>query len=388
MVSIEHYEGREQSYVKHVLLEEYLEALIHKTASAYSHIVYIDGFAGPWQSAKEDFDDTSFGIALGALRRAKASWKKAGRDVKMSAFLVERNPTAFKKLETLPPKFPDIDVKPFKGDFVELIPTILTEIPKDAFAFFLIDPKGWRIPLQKLQPLLAREKSEVIFNFMFEFINRAASIDDPTVVSGLDELLPFGDWRDKLLGAQTSDERKLILTNAFSDCLFKLGQYRHICETTILRPSRDRPLYSLFYGTRHDTGLEVFRDCQVKALEAQSKTRAVTKVHATEKKTGQSELFHSLHEMSPEDDVTPFLDAERQRAQETMIALTPSRASPILYKDLWPLVLSRHVVRKPEVNKIAADLKKAGTLVFPDWEAGKRVPHPGYAVYRASAADE
>ncbi len=102
MVSIGDYEGREQSYVKHVLLEGYLEALIHKTASAYSQIVYVDGFAGPWQSANENFEDTSFGIALAALRRAKASWKKTGRDVSMSAFLVERSPTAFKKLEALP----------------------------------------------------------------------------------------------------------------------------------------------------------------------------------------------------------------------------------------------------------------------------------------------
>jgi hypothetical protein len=38
------------------------------------------------------------------------------------------------------------------------------------------------------------------------------------------------------------------------------------------------------------------------------------------------------------------------------------------------------------VNEIAADLKKAGTLAFPDWEAGKRVPHPGYT--RTSAVDK
>src|SRR4051794_3845662 len=179
MVSLDNYKGREHSYVKHVLLEQYLEALIYKTASAYLHIVYVDGFAGPWQNSSEQFDDTSFGIALKALRRAKASWKAARRDVKMSVILIERASAAFQKLQTLPPKFPDLDVKPLKGDFVALIPTILGLIPKDAFAFFLLDPKGWRIPLKAIQPLLARSNSEVVFNFMFEFINRAASIDDP-----------------------------------------------------------------------------------------------------------------------------------------------------------------------------------------------------------------
>ena len=79
-VTLGDYVGREQAYVKHVFLQEYLEALVHKTASAYPHIVYIDGFAGPWQSATEKFEDTSFGVALAALRSAKefleAQWPR------------------------------------------------------------------------------------------------------------------------------------------------------------------------------------------------------------------------------------------------------------------------------------------------------------------------
>src|SRR5258706_9068294 len=98
MVALQDYAGREQSYVKHVFLERYLELLIFKTASHYNHIVYVDGFAGPWQSANEQFDDTSFGIALHALRRAKETWKKTGRTVKMTALLVEKRPKAYARL--------------------------------------------------------------------------------------------------------------------------------------------------------------------------------------------------------------------------------------------------------------------------------------------------
>ena len=111
MVSLSDYTGREQSYVKHVFLERYLETLVHKTASIYPHIVFVDGFAGPWQSANEKFEDTSFGIALNALRRAKASWKERSRDVRMSAFLVERDPDAYKKLAQVPARYPDISIK-------------------------------------------------------------------------------------------------------------------------------------------------------------------------------------------------------------------------------------------------------------------------------------
>jgi three-Cys-motif partner protein len=259
MVALQDYIGREQSYVKHIFLERYLETLVHKTASTYPHIVYVDGFAGPWQSANENFQDTSFGIALNALRRAKASWKEK-RDVRMSAFLVERDPEAHKKLAQVPARYPDISIKTYSADFLTVLPMILNDIPADAFALFLIDPKGWRIPLNAFAPMLARPDSEVIFNFMFDFINRAANIKEPAVVSGLDELIPHGNWRTKLdeaertSGGLTPDQRKTILVDAFAESLAQLGSYKYVAETTILRPLRDRTLYCLFYATRHPVG--------------------------------------------------------------------------------------------------------------------------------------
>ena len=62
-----HYAGREQAYIKHYLLRTYFSDLIHKIASAYNEIVYVDGFSGPWQSADEQSGDTSFGIALAEM---------------------------------------------------------------------------------------------------------------------------------------------------------------------------------------------------------------------------------------------------------------------------------------------------------------------------------
>jgi three-Cys-motif partner protein len=388
MVSLSDYTGREQSYVKHVFLERYLETLVHKTASIYPHIVFVDGFAGPWQSATEKFGDTSFGIALNALRRAKASWKERNRDVRMSAFLVERDPDAYKKLVQVLARYQDISIKTYPADFLTVLSQILADIPTDAFAFFLIDPKGWRLRLNSLGAMLARPNSEVIFNFMFDFINRAASIQDPAVVSGLNELIPYGDWRAELAEAErarpgkvTSDERKAILVQAFSGCLAKLGKYGYVAETTVLRPVKDRPLYCLFYATRHPKGIEVFRDCQVKALTEQSKTRAATKVRHAEASSGQKEIFESLHDMGP-DELTSFLEAERGKAEKTLLQFTPKAPGTIPYEKLWPQVLARHVVRLPDLNKIAARLRDSGMLLFPDWEKGKRVPQAQYRTQR------
>ncbi len=382
MVSLRDYVGREQSYVKHIFLESYLEALVHKTASIYPHIVYVDGFAGPWQSANERFDDTSFGIALNALRRAKASWKEKGRHVRMSAFLVERDTAAYEKLSKISAAYPDLTIKTYNDDFLNVVTQILSDISKDAFTFLLIDPKGWRIPFRRLQPLLARPNSEVVFNFMFDFINRAASIKDANIVAGLDELIPFGDWRAKLekaeeSGSFTSAVRKAILADAFGQSLRKLGSYEYVGETTVLRPLKDRPLYCLFYATRHPKGMEVFRDCQIRAMREESRTRAATKLRHTTATTGQSEIFESLHDMAP-DKLETFLEEERAKAEVALLALAPKSPESITYETLRAQVLARHVVRAPDVNDIAGRLYRERKMLFPDWQKGKRVPQPAY----------
>jgi three-Cys-motif partner protein len=139
---LERYAGREQAYVKHYFLSAYIERLLHKVARSYDQVVYVDGFSGPWQSAGEGFGDTSFGIALHALRTAKASWSKFGRQVRMKALLVEKSRKAYRALEGLQASYPDVEIKIFNADFRGAIDRLLAEIPTDAFAFLLLDPKG------------------------------------------------------------------------------------------------------------------------------------------------------------------------------------------------------------------------------------------------------
>jgi three-Cys-motif partner protein len=387
MVSLDDYVGREQAYVKHVFLKRYLEALIFKTASTYNHIVYVDGFAGPWQSANEEFADTSFGIALNALRRAKETWQKSKRNVRMTALLVEQHPKAYAKLATIQTRFPDIAIKTYPADFISIVP----DIPGDAFAFFFIDPKGWGIPLLKLKPMLERPKAEMTFNFMFEFINRAASMTEPVTVAGLDELIPYGNWRARLADVEkdtgrplTPDERKDILISAFTENLAQIGHYQYVVPTEILRPLKNRTLYCLFYATRHESGLAAFRECQTKALDAQAETRAALKMQRETADTGQSELFTSLHDMGPNE--TAALRAKAKAAAEAAILdITPRAPDHMTYKRLWATVLTHHAVRLTDVNAMCAKLRRTEALVFPDWETGKRVPQDHYSVQRPEA---
>ena len=154
--------------------------------------------------------------------------------------------------------------------------------------------------------MLARPKSEVTFNFMFEFINRAASMTAADTVAGLDELMPYGNWRARLAEAEkgtgrqlTPEDRKDILISAFTENLQQIGDYQYVVPTEILRPLTNRTLYCLFYATRHELGLQAFRECQTKAMDAQAETRAALKVRHEYYDSGQKEMFTSLHDMGP-----------------------------------------------------------------------------------------
>lgn len=85
--------------------------------------------------------------------------------------------------------------------------------------------------------------------------------------------------------------------------------------------------------------------------------------------------------MAP-DDLAAFREVERVAAAHTLLKLTPQEPDGMPYHDLWPLILARHLVRKVEVNKIAARLRREGKLLIPNWEKNKQVPQSSYRLQR------
>ncbi|MFT4253071.1 MAG: three-Cys-motif partner protein TcmP [Caulobacter sp.] len=372
------YRGREQAYVKHFLLSEYVETWAHKVGSQWTELAYVDGFSGPWQNADEGFADTSFGIALGALTRAKATWTSLGRPRKVSAYLVEKDPGAYQRLQRVQAHFPEVEIKTYPGSFIDQAPTILCDIPKSAFAFFFIDPKGWKVDMRRIAPLLKRADSEVVFNFMFDFINRFAKALDPKTAASLDLLFADDGWRARLdeapsPGVDPADHRKTLLVDIFSGSLRKIGGYRHIAETTVLRPTMDRALYSLVYGTRSSIGLEVFRNSQIKALAKQDEARGVAKLDAAVKATKQTELWSSFGDLAPAPSKV-ILDGEERLAKVTLLEVTPKAPSSMPWRDVWPAVMERHVVGKAKINQMANELRKGGSLIVTGWGPRQRSP--------------
>src|SRR5689334_17004021 len=93
------YEGREQTELKHEVLRQYIYGWAFKLGSFASRIWYTDCFAGPWQAASENLDDTSIAIALKALNDVRDAYvAKEERSIEVGAIFVEKNAESFERL--------------------------------------------------------------------------------------------------------------------------------------------------------------------------------------------------------------------------------------------------------------------------------------------------
>jgi three-Cys-motif partner protein len=380
------YGGREQAYVKHHFLANYVEQLVFKVSSRRD-VVYIDGFSGPWKDQGERYEDTSFGIALESLRRAKQTWKDMGRgNPAMTALLVEKDPQAYARLQEIVPRYPDITIRTFNGDFVQLVPDLLRCIPDEAFSFVLMDPKGWKIDMEAVAPLLRRPNSEVVFNFMFTMINWSTAMPNAAIQAALEALMPRTDWKRRLdsivpaAGQSRADARKEVLVNAIREAIGRLGDYPYVMETPVLFPMKDRTFYSLIYATRSTKGIEVFRDCQHASLRKQDEVRSGLQLARRDERAGMTDMFGVLP--SDEDFAGRWIVEQDAAARETLIAATPVTPGTTTYGAVWPRVLAHHGIRKVRLGRIAAELRKSNDLEFLDWGQRKQVPDEGYRMTR------
>lgn len=387
VLSVEEYEGREQAYIKHFFLQNYLGSLLHKTASKYSDIVYVDGFSGPWQSEDENYRDTSFWIALQSLRQAKAFWKTRGRDIRVSAYLVEKNPDAYERLLKVKEKFPDINIITYHGDFVDYSDIIADKLSSQAFVFLFIDPKGWKIPLKKLKNLISHPHSEVVFNFMFDFINRAAAMSDKELQTSLDSLIVAGDWRTKLVlidkdlsQKSQSRMREEVLIEAFQNSLKLFGNYKYSAALQVQKPTSDRTLYFLTYTTRNAAGIKVFRDCQIKAEKEQSVVRQQTKVREQDKKTSQISLFGDDEKFDTEPSLEQKFTTQTEEAVRGFLEILKEKNVPMRYGDIWPLILEKFIIKKSALSKEVNNLRKNGLISISPWSARERSPKDNYII--------
>src|SRR5436190_13535370 len=179
------YVDREQTQAKHFILRGYLQELTFKVLHGWD-IAYVDGFSGPWDSKADDFSDTSFMIAIGALKDAQDKVAaQTGVRRKVKCFFSEKDAKAYEQMSAAVAPFnrpaAGFEIKTFQGEFVDAVEEIRTFIGR-SFPLIFIDPTGWtEYPFTKIAPLFAPSKCEALINFMYDHINRFLTHPDEKI---------------------------------------------------------------------------------------------------------------------------------------------------------------------------------------------------------------
>ena len=376
-VDLSNYEGREQAYVKHCLLEGYLPEWGYKVGSRWDSLVYVDAFAGPWQTTHPDYADSSFGIAVDALRRCQAGLRESrGLDLHVECILGEQDEDAFGHLE----RFATAEsrhnfvVHALPGKFAKQTSTIsqlISDSGQNPFRFVFLDPKGWAdIPMDKLQPLLGNRSCEVLINLMTRHINRF--LDQPDRENSYKKL--FGrPGVVEVLRNTPPDERVERAVQEYSLSLKLQCNFKYVSSAVILEPNEEAVRYYLVYATNHPRGVEVFKAAENNAARIQDNVRQESRVRKT---GGQLEF--------PSDDGPPksrlileLLQRYMRNARSNILEVlrTNTSARGVAYADLFceamafPLVTPNDLVTWLMKLKPNIELRLAGS-------SSRRKPSP------------
>lgn len=367
------YSGREQTKAKHFILKRYLQALTFKVLRFYD-ITYVDGFSGPWETKTEDFLDSSFMIAISVLQDAQQKIQlQTGRRPKVRCFFSENDRQAYTKLAAAIAPFhkpkAGFEIRTYCGEFESAIPEIQTFIGS-SFPLIFIDPTGWTgYSFNKIGTLFNRPKCEVLINFMYDFVNRAASMSDKKTISSLDPILGGPGWETRL---EPNLARGRAVEKLFRDNLAIVGNFDFVVSTKIDRPTADRPHFFIAYGTKSRDGLKAFRETEYNALKLNARDRADAKERKRESRSGSPDLFSGLDADVQETTIDEIVEEQKTLASHDVLNIL-HELGPISFSGLWEMILQAYVLRVTNVKDICVDLAKRGAIEQP-WGGGTRKP--------------
>ena len=271
-VEFNKYRGREQSYIKHQFLSQYLRAAAYKTLQGRSSTFnFVDAFAGPWRVSDQDYSDASFDQALRTLEAVRADLGIKGEaGLRIRFFFCEKRSNAVALLREYANDHRRYEIHVFHGSFEDRLYEI-QNICREGFTFTFIDPTGWNIRSGPIIEFLRKLKGEFLINFMAEHVNRHAGYEN--VSKSFGRFLADPDWNtefDDLPSAWGNEQRVLHLLRKK---LKSAGAAKYVADLPILKPNQQRVKMRLLLGTNSMKGLEVFRDTQATVERRENATR-------------------------------------------------------------------------------------------------------------------
>lgn len=370
------YDEREQTLVKHEILRNYLLPFALIIGQRHSSITYVDCFSGPWQSRAEDYSDTSFGIAIEQLKAARSQVASMGKSrPRLRAFFIEQDKSAYARLEAYLATVTDIEIVSRNCRFEDCVGDIMRFIAGDpnTFPFFLIDPKGWTIPLDTIRPLLMATPGESLIMFMTEYIRRFMNHPDKGVRDGFDAMYGEAGIAAKF-ASLSGQERDFALLSEYQSRVQKAGNFEYCSAATVLNPRKDRTHFNLVYLTRHQRGIEKFKDSERRAMKVMEETRAAISQKAYQEQ-GQISFFEPS-EMGESKYYVSLRNSSLQRLDQAIDDFLKKDAL-VSYDTVWDAAMRLPLIWPTDVSYRVTALAKTGCIEVLGLAPGTRVPKKG-----------
>lgn len=362
------YEDREQTQVKHQILQRYLAAFVPIVGNWASDIAYIDCFAGPWQSVDPALNDTSFARAIAELRSTRKILADRGRTPTMRCLLIEKETKPFQQLKKFCDETKDVEVTPKNWDFTTHVADVV-KFAKErgkSFPFIFIDPTGWeQLAVELITTILTLDPGEVLINFMTSWITRFLS----------DETKPF----DRLLGSDLPRLRQLRgeeleeeLVRSYKDAVVKAGNFKYACTLPVMKSDQDAFHFHMIYATRHIRGVEVFKETEKAVIPFMHETRAKAQERRRIEQSGQSSLLPA-EALYKEKRFTRYQIRSLEVAKCELRSMLEN-TDRVLYDDAWAKAMQHSTVRADDFREWVKEWKASGSLTFMNLQPDQKVP--------------
>jgi three-Cys-motif partner protein len=354
------YTGREQTYVKHFFLEQYLSKFAHIIGWTWRTIAYVDCFSGPWEARDPELADTSFAIAVATLRKARMDLATHGREPRIRCLFLEKNPSSFARLSDFAANVTGVEAVAELGALessVQKITRFVAESGPDTFSFIFIDPTGWTgFALDTITPLLRLKPGEVLINFMTHHIRRFIDVEE----SAESFIALFGsDIRTRIRGL-SQQEREEALVGAYMRAVKSRGDFTYVGSAIVLKPEVETTHFHLIYATRHDRGVDEFKKVEKAAMDRAAEARALAKERRRFQDSGQLSMLQptELHPSMKANELRQRYLSMARRRIETLL----EERRDVEYRSLWRRAVAYPLVWESDLRDWLKEWLRTGFI--------------------------
>jgi len=229
--------------------------------------------------------------------------------------------------------------------------------------FFFVDPFGYSIKMDTIKRIMNVPKSEVLINFMFNFINR--SINIPSEADRLNMLFGTSKWEE--IRPKTGADREDSIINLYKKQTKMFSNYSYAYKLKF--PDQNRTYYYLVHLTNHFKGCNIMKSAFAKHNSGRLEYSG---------NKGKDLSFFDLPEYK-EDLITNFFRnpswKNKSLSFDEIIAIIIDD-TPFIEKDirtaLKTMIKNGEIIRIPVTSKPnGTGLSKADTIEFKENPNGK-----------------